>query len=187
MVWLVGVVAALGLVLFLRKVFLDRPPGPGYMRLIYPKKNGRGVVREWVKLKEPHRFTSNGSAQLASYVDRVFASKTTFPTLSFFSLDGERGAALWRIDGGLTINLHFDTRTQTAEEARARAFFEGRHFSINHDYLAQYETIRVLSWWVAGSPAEITQLCERVLVELCGVDESEGLAILFEEQNRKNA
>ena len=186
MLWigLAVAVTAVLIVIFLRKS--RRSPGPGYMQVTCLDQNGRVTSREWVKIKEPDEYPEYGAAQLGPYVERLFASTCDFATLGFFTLDGDRGGALWKAHGGFHFHLHFRSRDNPVPEIQARAFFEARNFATKDDYLGDEEMpwgpTRILSWWVNGDEARITELCQTVLRELCGVRDEEGLNITYEDR-----
>lgn len=189
MLWVGLAIVAVGLLIYVLTRKPSDYPGPGYMRVTCVDGHGRVMSREWVKLKEPDRFPTNGMTHLGPYVERVFASTADFTTLMFFTPDGERGGSLDKVDGGLNIGLIFQSRQNPEPEAKARAFFEARNAATKDDYLGKDMPIvgptRILSWWVHGDESKITALCQDVLRELCGVQDEEALDITYEERERK--
>ena len=125
----------------------------------------------------------NGVAYIGSFIERLFRSKAWMVAISFLSIPDERGIALYRVEGQLTVSQNF-MQAEAERERRSREFFAAREFVALLDYEPQ-EGMRALRWIVDGNPDEITELCRTILEELYEIAEADGLTIGYDEHRER--
>jgi hypothetical protein len=100
-----------------------------------------------------------------------------------FTPDHKRGFGLDAKAGIVNAGLILDWRKEPAREAAIRSFFSSLGILPSQDYLGGNggvpDAVRILTYPVTGSTADVTTLTKRILNELCDVSTTEGLEINY--------
>ena len=159
--------------------------GPGWSYETTADENGRVLEEGWKYTKPPEKFDQNGLAHLQPFIEKLVRSKNWFSSVTALARDGDRLVSLDKMEGEYQIPLMIEWRTEPEREKRARAFFSARGIVPIEDYLAGngdvVDATRVITWPVKGDAKSLAKLVKQVAVELCGISETEGLDISFEE------
>src|SRR3954470_21563560 len=75
---------------------------------------------------EPDRYVSEGLAQIAAYVARLFVSAADFTSLIIATPAEDVAVGLWRRDGWVQLNLSVEWRVTRQREQTIRQFFSHR-------------------------------------------------------------
>jgi hypothetical protein len=185
---LVGLVALLAAVLLVLYLI---PGKPQMMHVTCVGEDGRATSSEWVRIKPPDLYKVDGMSHVAGYVAELAASDAEFAHLKIFSPDCNRGFSLLKRRGEpITASIIIDWRKHPAKEKRARDFFAALTIQPDLDYLAGngnvMDATRILHWSIGQDAAFVTEISERILIELCDIKQHEALNITFEEHAARN-
>src|SRR5262245_37184747 len=113
-----------------------RTPRVTKMWVVTVDDDGNEKDGHWVDIPEPDHFTSDGFAQLESYVSRLLRSSARFTSVIIATPDQQIAVSLWQRGGVPEFTLSVEWRSQPERERAVRQFFAERGLSASHDYLA---------------------------------------------------
>lgn len=153
------------------------------------RANGGWIVfsRNGVSFEPPpNRLETGGREQIAEYVDTFLKSSDSFKHLMLFTPDGNRGFSMTSSNNEVQANFSVEWRDTPEKESAIRSFFEAISVKPTEDYLAMNglvpDSTRLLSYPITGSVAEVTDLTQHILIELCGIQPDEALNISYREK-----
>jgi hypothetical protein len=154
------------------------------MHVVTVDKTGKTIREEVVDVPEPDHFPANGFDHIESYITRLVALSSRPKTIVIGTPDGNRAIFLQAQDGKTEVFLMaLNTHQQRKREEAIRTFFKTLGIEPSKDYLAGNggapNSTRCLSYPIAGTVREVTELTKRILNELCGISPKEGLNIRF--------
>jgi hypothetical protein len=134
---------------------------------------------------KPEVVDRNGLSHLDAYVARLMASRARFTSVIVMTADGQRGLSVHFTEGRASLSLDVDWRRQPQQEQAIRRLFSGLNITPTQDYLAGNgdvpDATRVLEYPLTGGPAQVAGVCKRVLREVYGVTDRDGLDFTYQE------
>jgi hypothetical protein len=141
----------------------------------------------WVDIPEPDHFTSDGFAQIESYVSRLLRSSARFTSVIIATPDQQIAVSLWQRGGVPEFTLSVEWRSQPERERAVRQFFAERGLSVSHDYLAGNggvpDATRCLAYFLPPEVQFITAITRDGLREIYNVREQDPLDFTLQEHH----
>jgi hypothetical protein len=158
------------------------------MRVVTVDENGKELGdAKWVDIPEPDHFTSDGFAQIESYVSRLLRSIARFTSVIIATPDQQTAVSLWQRAGVPEFTLSVEWRSEAERERAVRLFFSERGLSTSHDYLAGNggvpDATRCLGYFLPPDVHFITDLTKDVLRQIYQLQEQHALDFSFEEHH----
>jgi hypothetical protein len=155
--------------------------------VIVSSVDGKGnliAVPELHLLPPPTVVSSRGLSQLSAQLARLSNSSSASPALMISSLDEQRGLNVSKRNGQFVLSFVFDVRSPTRREKAVRRLFEKLGSAPIEDYLASNGGVpnatRILTYPMPSQPP-LLDLCLRLLREVYGVSDEEGLTYSLHE------
>lgn len=158
------------------------------MRVVTVDENGKELGNaEWLDIPEPDHFSSDGFAQIESYVSRLLGSSARFTSVIIATPNQQIAVSLWRRGGIPQFTLSVEWRSQADREQAVRHLFAERGLSASHDYLAGNggvpDATRCLGYFLPPDVQFITTLTKDVLRQIFQLREQDALDFSFEEHH----
>lgn len=185
---------------FLRQLRRLYPAGDNWMRVTCVDENGNQLgASEWDYIPDPERIRKNGLSHVGKYVARMVTSQATRCSLQIDSSGEDRGC--WISTGNdqlliyersyLTPVSHEANRPvslpETEREQAVRKLFQELQIAPFLDRVHEFKfkgdtyAVRDLVYPIGNEIERATMIIQRLLREVCGIKEKEGLDFAFSE------
>jgi hypothetical protein len=168
-------------------VVIGRLVQGGPQIMIVSSVDGKGnlvAVPELHLLPAPTLVSERGVSQLPTQLARLSSSRSPSAALAIFTPNGQRGFGISKRGGQIVFSFIFDVRSAPKQEQAVRRLFKKLGSSPTEDYLASNGGIanatRILTYPAPSSPP-LPALCLRLLREIYGVSDEEGLTYSLQE------
>lgn len=145
-------------------------------------KIGRG---RWVRNPKPEVIDHNGLGHTETHIARMLTSRAPKSALIISTLDEQGGLLLFAEEKRVRIGLNIEWRDEPKREQAIRQLFRELKVAPTQDYLASNggvpDSTRIMEYPLSGNAQEIAGTCQKVLKEIYGAGEEEGLKYSYEE------
>ena len=153
----------------------------GYVWVYVPTPFGNIMFeRDGVSFERRPKFSKRGVRDVQKHVERLMNSRQASLNI-YTDADELIGFALTPADSGIRARFALDSSLQPGVESRLRSFFVELG-----ETPARIESdgpgFTLLEYRVDGSPAEVSRVIERVLLEAYGVPSDAGLYFQFDDE-----
>lgn len=136
-------------------------------------------------LPTPTQVPSQGLSQLPTQIARLTNSGSRSASLSIFTPDQQRGFGMMKLNGQIEFMFAVERTATPNPEVAIRRLFTALGASPTQDYLAANggvpNSTRTLTYSKPANTPSLAVLCRRILKEIYGITDEEGLTFRFEE------
>lgn len=151
-------------------------------------ENGRHLGDgHWVKIPPPDKFSSDGFAQIQSYVSRLVRSSARAASLMITAPDHRMAVSILQRGRVLEFSLIVQRDSEPGREDAIRQFFATHGLSPSSDYLAGNggvpEAVRCLGYSLPQDERFITDIASDLLCKIYSLRKEDGLHFTYQEQH----